>query len=146
VPCAGLLAPQGVARRGQAEGRLDDLLGYGGQLISSLPVADLLGPERLARLGELGAHVLRVADDDTADAVDVDGTYRDFWAAAGATTLLARPDHYLFGVAAGEDDVRALVEDFLTQIPRAGTAAQGTAGAEPVPASADRRPDEYRRR
>jgi hypothetical protein len=43
APYAGLMAPQGVARRGQTEGRLDDLIGYGGQLISSLPVADLLG-------------------------------------------------------------------------------------------------------
>lgn len=116
APCAGLLAPQGVVRRGRSEGRLDDLIGYGGQLISSLPVADLLGPQRLARLGELGVHVLRVADDDTADLVDVDRTYRNFWATAGATTLLARPDHYLFGVAADEDDVRALVDDFLTQV------------------------------
>ena len=121
APYAGVLAPQGVVRRGQRQGRLDDLIGYGGQLISSLPVADLLGPQRLARLGELGVHVLRVADDDTADAVDLDRTYRDFWATRGATTLLARPDHYLFGVAADEDDVRTLVEDFLAQIPRPGT-------------------------
>ncbi len=134
APHAGMLAPQGVARRGQSEGRLDDLVGYGGQLISSLPLAGLLGPERLARLGELGVHVLHVADDDTADAVDVDGTYRDFWANTGATTLLARPDHYLFGVAVGEDDIRALVDDLLAQIPRAGTAAEGAAGAEPIPA------------
>jgi hypothetical protein len=40
------------------------------------------------------------------------------------------------GVAADEDDVRALAEDFLSQVPRAQTAAQGTARAEAVPASA----------
>ncbi|MBC8732291.1 bifunctional 3-(3-hydroxy-phenyl)propionate/3-hydroxycinnamic acid hydroxylase [Paraburkholderia sp. UCT2] len=115
---AGQLAPQGLVRRGQGEGRLDDLTGYGGQLISSLPVAEVLGRERLNRLGELGVHVLRVADDDSAELVDLDGTYRNFWATTGATTLLARPDHYLFGVAADEDDVRALIDDFLAQIPR----------------------------
>jgi 3-(3-hydroxy-phenyl)propionate hydroxylase len=117
APDAGDLAPQGVVRRNGTQGRLDDLIGYGGQLISSLPVAGLLGPDRLSRLGELGIHVLRVRADDTADLVDVDGTYEDFWKATGATTLLARPDHYLFGVAAAEGEVRALVDDFLNQVP-----------------------------
>ena len=125
APHAGLLAPQGVVRRGGTEGRLDDLIGYGGQLISSLPVTGLLGPDRLSRLAELGIHVLRVGDDDdTADVADVDGTYRDFWKATGATTLLARPDHYLFGVAATEDEVIAQVDDFLNQVPPPATAAK----------------------
>lgn len=125
APHTGHLAPQGVVRRGGAQGRLDDLIGYGGQLISSLPVADLLGPDRLSRLDKLGIHVLRVSDDDTADAADVDGTYQDFWKATGATTLLARPDHYLFGIAAEQDEIRAMVDDFLHQVPSPVTTAAG---------------------
>ncbi|MFC5063332.1 hypothetical protein [Actinomycetospora atypica] len=94
----------------------------------------LLGPERLARLAELGVLVLRVVDDSTtddADAVDVDGTYREFWADTGSAALLARPDHYLHGVAADAADVADLVDDFLARLPRSAVAvpAGSVAGA-----------------
>ncbi|HEX4191045.1 MAG TPA: bifunctional 3-(3-hydroxy-phenyl)propionate/3-hydroxycinnamic acid hydroxylase [Marmoricola sp.] len=118
APQAGQLAPQGVVRRGEAEGRLDDLLGYGAQLISPLPLEESLGADRLTRLAELGVHVLRISDD-----ADLDGTYRGFWAATGAAALLARPDHYLFGVATDEGEISALVDEFLTQIPQAAIPA-----------------------
>ncbi len=134
APHAGQLAPQGVVRRSGSEGRLDDLIGYGGQLISSRPLTDLLGPERLARLAELGVHVLQVADDDTAELVDLDSTYREFWAETGATTLLARADGYLFGVADDETAVAALVDDFVTQIPRPRSTVRTATPAQPVPA------------
>jgi 3-(3-hydroxy-phenyl)propionate hydroxylase len=114
---AGHLAPQGVVRRGGVEGRLDDLIGYGGQLISSLSMEELLSPDQLSRLAELGVHVLQVSGDAAADTVDADGTYQEFWTATGATTLLARADHYLFGVAASRGEIRTLVEDFLNQVP-----------------------------
>lgn len=117
APRAGKLAPQGVVRRGGVEGRLDDVIGYGAQLISSLPIVNVLGAQRMDRLAELGVHVLRVDEDDAADLVDLDGTYRDFRTDTGMTTLLARPDHYLFGIADTEDAVRALVDDFLSQVP-----------------------------
>ncbi|WP_186382361.1 bifunctional 3-(3-hydroxy-phenyl)propionate/3-hydroxycinnamic acid hydroxylase [Amycolatopsis rhizosphaerae] len=118
APCAGQLAPQGVVRHGDIEERLDDLVGYGVQLISPLPLDELLGPDRLARLAELGAHVLRIED-----SADADDTYRDFWAATGATALLARPDHYLFGVATDAADLPVLVDEFLAQVPRAAVTA-----------------------
>jgi 3-(3-hydroxy-phenyl)propionate hydroxylase len=114
---AGHLAPQGVVRRNGAAGRLDDLIGYGGQLISSLPIEELLRPDQLSRLAELEVHVLRVGEDDVAGTVDLDGTYQEFWKSTGATTLLARADHYLFGLAASRAEVQALVSDFMEQIP-----------------------------
>jgi 3-(3-hydroxy-phenyl)propionate hydroxylase len=132
APQAGQLAPQGIVRRGGDEGRLDDLIGYGGQLISSQPVSSLLTQAQLGRLAQLGIHVLQVTDDDTADLAELDGTYRDFWATTGATTLLARPDTYLFGIAGDENDIRALVDDFLAQIPQPRPQANGAAPAEPV--------------
>ncbi|GAA3526071.1 bifunctional 3-(3-hydroxy-phenyl)propionate/3-hydroxycinnamic acid hydroxylase [Amycolatopsis ultiminotia] len=115
---AGELAPQGVVRLGDAEARLDDLVGYGAQLISPLPLEDLLGPDRLARLAQLAVQVVQIED-----RADADGTYRDFWADTGATALLARADHYLFGVAVDAADISALVDDFLAQVPRAAVPA-----------------------
>jgi 3-(3-hydroxy-phenyl)propionate hydroxylase len=117
APGAGRLAPQGIVQRGGDAGRLDDLIGYGGQLISTLSIVGLLGPNRVSRLGDLGVRVLRVGDDHMADFMDADGAYRDFWQSTGATTLLARADHYLFGIAAAQDEVLALVDDFLSQVP-----------------------------
>ncbi|GAA4701001.1 bifunctional 3-(3-hydroxy-phenyl)propionate/3-hydroxycinnamic acid hydroxylase [Pseudonocardia yuanmonensis] len=111
---AGEVAIQGVVRIGEREGLLDDLVGYGFQLISTLPLAEILGAERLARLAQLGVQVLHLGDGGV---VDVEGTYRDYLAEHGATTLLSRPDVYLFGLAAGADDSLALVDDLLAQTP-----------------------------
>ena len=113
------LAPQGLVRREGRDGLVDDLVGYGGQLITTIAVGELLGTERLARLRELGVHVLRVGNDGDhgADIIDLDGTYRAFWLETGVLALLARPDLYLFGVAASNAELRDLVDDFVTQIP-----------------------------
>lgn len=118
APMAGQLAPQGVVRRGDREGRLDDLVGYGGQLIGSSPLLELIGPDRAARLRELGVHVLAVdpGSEGQDGLVDLDETYADFWARTGAVALLARADHYLFGVAADADDVPMLVDDFCAAL------------------------------
>ncbi|MCV7203816.1 bifunctional 3-(3-hydroxy-phenyl)propionate/3-hydroxycinnamic acid hydroxylase [Mycolicibacterium peregrinum] len=129
TPHAGQLAPQGVVRCGGAEKRLDDVVGYGAQLISSLPLSDLLGTSRLARLDELGILVLHVTDDGATGLLDADGTYRDFWASTGATTLLARADHYLFGVATDETEILELVDDFLANIPEVSTRPHSMAGS-----------------
>lgn len=126
---AGQLAPQGIVRRAGFEGLLDDLVGYGPQLITTHPIEETLGAERLARLKELGVIALRVTDDDRTDVGDVDGTYRLLWAETGGTAMLARPDHYLFGVSAGAAGLIELVDDFLAQVPRPTPAARESAAA-----------------
>ena len=50
APGAGILGPQGRVRLGDREGLLDDLIGFGGQLICREPVADRLGAERKGNL------------------------------------------------------------------------------------------------
>lgn len=131
APHAGRLAPQGIVRINGEEGLIDDLVGYGPQLISRLPVTDILDGEQLARLKQLGTRIVHVSDDESGDAVDVDGTYRDFWDATGASTLLSRPDVYLFGVADSEREIGDLVDAFLRAVP-----PPAAAHAEPVPAMA----------
>lgn len=111
---AGEVAIQGVVRIGERQGLLDDLVGYGFHIVSTLPVEDLVGPERRARLAELGVRVVHLGEGRVED---VEGTYRDFLAEHCATTLLSRPDTYLFGLADGPDRSLALIDDLLAQIP-----------------------------
>lgn len=129
APYAGRLAPQGVVRRGTDEGLLDDLVGYGGQLVSHAPLADRLSSGQIDRLAELGVQILQIGGDGEAPIVDLDGSYREFWATAGAVAFLARADHHLFGVAGDESDIAALVADFLRQVPRAEPALVGVEAA-----------------
>lgn len=119
MPGAGQLAPQGVVQMGGRQGLLDDLVGFGGQLVSSVPVRGLLGPERMRRLTEIGVHVLHVAGSDARDAdlIECDASYRDAWTAFGAVALLARPDHYLYGFARDPQDLLAMVDQFIAAMP-----------------------------
>lgn len=119
---AGELAPQGLVRMAGSDGLLDNFVGYGPQLVTLHPVAETLGAQRLERLAELGVITLRVTDDPDSDLIDLDGTYRDFWTRTCATSLLARPDHYLFGLSTGADGLAELVDDFLGQLPQPAAA------------------------
>lgn len=129
APGAGALAPQGVVAQGGFEGLLDDFVGYGAQLVTTHPLVETLGAARLDRLAELGVIAMRITDDDTSEVVDVDGTYRDFRAEHGASSFLARADHYLFGISAGAEGLVELVDDFLAQIPRAAAEARDVVAA-----------------
>jgi 3-(3-hydroxy-phenyl)propionate hydroxylase len=115
---AGTLAPQGRTR---AEGRsvlVDDVVGYGFQLVATRPVADQLGPERLARLDALGVVRLAigVSDQGAAPITDEGGTYAGWFAEHDAAAFLARPDFYLFGLAGDARQTVALVDDLLEQL------------------------------
>jgi 2-polyprenyl-6-methoxyphenol hydroxylase-like FAD-dependent oxidoreductase len=116
---AGELSPQGQVVIDGRAGLLDDLVGFGFQLVTAQPVEEALGAERIARLDELGAR--RVVIDGSGlpgRATDVDGTYGDYFALHGSDTLLGRPDFYVFGLASGIDETVALVDDLLVQVPR----------------------------
>lgn len=117
APFAGTLAPQPRVLADSGEALLDDIVGYGFQLVSRVPLAESLGSSRLERLRALGVHVLVVDQAEEADLVPADEEYEGFWAASGAVAFLARPDHYLFGLAESVDDAVALVDDLLQAIP-----------------------------
>ena len=117
----GAVAPQGLVSSDGREGLLDDVVGGGFHLISTLELGVELGDERLARLEELGVRFVRIGGPD--GIVDADGTYADYFAAHGATTLLSRPDVYVFGLANGVADSIGLVDDLLAQLPQPVAAA-----------------------
>jgi 3-(3-hydroxy-phenyl)propionate hydroxylase len=116
VPPAGFLGPQGRVRLNGREDLLDDIAGFGFQLISSLPLDDILTGTQRARLAELGAKVV-VLGAGGGQAQDLDGTYARFLADHAATAVLSRPDFYLFGTASGAAATGALVDELLEQLP-----------------------------
>src|SRR5262249_22360986 len=96
-------------RRGHAEGRGDDLLGTGFQLISRQ--APELSAEQCALLTRIGCTIAVLDDPDDPDAVtDLDGVYHALLDEHGADAYITRPDWYVFGVAA-EAALPALVDE-----------------------------------
>jgi 3-(3-hydroxy-phenyl)propionate hydroxylase len=113
----GELAPQGRVATGGRAALLDDLTGYGFQLVlRDAAAARCWDAARHAeRLEALGVHVVTLGEPDGPE--DVDGTYAEFFSQAGAAAFVGRPDFYLFGVADDAEDVPALVDDLLAQLP-----------------------------
>ncbi|MFD5537360.1 bifunctional 3-(3-hydroxy-phenyl)propionate/3-hydroxycinnamic acid hydroxylase [Streptomyces sp. NPDC127079] len=137
APLAGSLSPQGRVRSGERATLLDDVVGFGFQLVSRIPVAELLTPAHTDLLEQLGVHVL-VLDPDHVE--DVDGTYGSFLDDHGLVAYLSRPDFYLFGTAATADDLPALIDALAgaltrTELPATSVPLPGAAftrGTVPV--------------
>ncbi|MFF4116224.1 bifunctional 3-(3-hydroxy-phenyl)propionate/3-hydroxycinnamic acid hydroxylase [Streptomyces sp. NPDC001714] len=129
APLAGSLSPQGRVRIGERSGLLDDLVGFGFQLVSRTPVAELLTPAHTALLERLRVHVVVLGPDDVED---VDGTYRSFLDENGLVAYLSRPDFYLFGTAARAEDLPALIDALAAALTRTELPAS-SATQPPVP-------------
>jgi 3-(3-hydroxy-phenyl)propionate hydroxylase len=105
----GVLAPQGIIRKGEQQGRGDDLLGHGFQLVSR--TAPALDDAQQRTLAQIGCSVAVIDDPSSDDAiVDVDGVYGAFLDANGVDAYIMRPDWYVFGAVSG-DNVGALVSE-----------------------------------
>jgi 3-(3-hydroxy-phenyl)propionate hydroxylase len=115
TPPVGSVAPQGRVRLGDREGLLDDLVGYGFQLVTDRPLDDVLTDTHRQRLADLGVIVVVLADGEE-QAVDLDGTYARFFAEHGATAFLARPDFAVFGIADGPEATVALLDELVEQL------------------------------
>ncbi|WP_431018821.1 bifunctional 3-(3-hydroxy-phenyl)propionate/3-hydroxycinnamic acid hydroxylase [Burkholderia cepacia] len=111
LPTTGAPAPQGRARRGAAEGRFDDVVGQGFQLVTRAHPARHLDDAQRAFLAQLGCHVAVLADDVCApDAVvDLDGEQHAFMHAHGIAAYIKRPDFIVFGSVSDLRDLGALV-------------------------------------
>ncbi len=112
---AGTLSPQGRVRIGDREGLLDDLVGFGFQLISSRPLDDVLSKEQQEALTALGAKVLVLGEGER-QVADVEGTYARFLTEHSATAFISRPDFYVFGTAESPQATAALVDELLGQL------------------------------
>lgn len=120
---AGAVAPQGTILVDGREVLLDDVVGYGFHLVSTLALTEALGSARIQRLDQLGVKRIQIGGE--AGFVDADNTYADYFARHGATTLLSRPDVYVFGIADGVAGSVALVDSLLAQLPQPATVPVG---------------------
>ncbi|MCI2809161.1 bifunctional 3-(3-hydroxy-phenyl)propionate/3-hydroxycinnamic acid hydroxylase MhpA [Eoetvoesiella caeni] len=110
----GELGPQGQVRHLGKEGRCDDVLGLGWQLISNFDVDELLSDGSRELLQLLETRVIRpipvVDEPNVADAVvDIDGTYFRYFSANNVSAILVRPDFYVFGGVQDKADIDALI-------------------------------------
>jgi 3-(3-hydroxy-phenyl)propionate hydroxylase len=107
--CAGQLFVQGRVRVGTREGRFDDVVGGGFQLVS--PRGDpgaRLDPDLAAWFASIGAGSAHVAPG--APIEDLTGRYARWFDQHGVAVALQRPDFAVFGAAESLDGASALVD------------------------------------
>ena len=117
-PLAGALGIQGVVVRAGREGRFDDVVGGGFQLIVAKgDPLDGLDSRTRALLDTLDATFASLAPDAPYGVEDRDGRLTAWLAEHGAQAVLVRPDFYVFGSADSAEDIPHLLDDFMTQLP-----------------------------
>ncbi|KXO99179.1 bifunctional 3-(3-hydroxy-phenyl)propionate/3-hydroxycinnamic acid hydroxylase [Tsukamurella pseudospumae] len=123
VDVAGTLAPQGVVRLADdRSGRFDDLHPWGFAVVSTRDATEILGPDRLTFLAELGGTVVTLEPGHPHSIVDEHGTYAAYFADTGADAFLVRPDFHLYG-AAGLADLPRLVDGLRVKLSAAPAVA-----------------------
>ena len=132
VALAGTLSPQGRVRISGQEGLLDDLVGFGFQLVSRIPVASRLTPAQRGLLQRLGVNVVIVGD-DPGEVQDLDGTYQDYLEQHRLTAYLSRPDFYIFGTASAPEEISALVDALALAVEPTAEPAGSHRGAGTAP-------------
>ncbi|MCG8915912.1 bifunctional 3-(3-hydroxy-phenyl)propionate/3-hydroxycinnamic acid hydroxylase [Actinokineospora sp. PR83] len=119
-PPAGAVLPQGrVDLRGRT-GLFDDVVGRGFLLLTTGDPLPALDEDRLSFLADLGGRVVRLLPrgqaPDGSSVVDLDDVYRPYLARFGATAVLVRPDHHVFGAVSSQDGIPALIDDLRSQV------------------------------
>jgi 3-(3-hydroxy-phenyl)propionate hydroxylase len=116
-PLAGTLSVQGVVERAGRQGRFDDIVGGGFQLIvaDGDPLGSLARSQRKL-LDTLDATVACLDPAAPHGVRDLDGRLTSWLAQHNVHAVLVRPDYYAFGAAASAEAVPELLEDLRTQL------------------------------
>ena len=119
-PLLGRVGPQGVVRREGKQGRFDDVLGWGFQLLGwECNPAGYLRADQLEFLRRIGGVVAGISDRQSEGfAYDVEGAYWRFFSEHGIRALLMRPDFVMFGVARSASELPELVDRLHEQLRR----------------------------
>jgi 2-polyprenyl-6-methoxyphenol hydroxylase-like FAD-dependent oxidoreductase len=100
----GTLAPQGRVERDGRRGRFDDVCGSGWILLTRTATeVNVAGPDA-AFFAAIGGRVVSIAETE-----DIEGTYQDFFKVNGLAAIIYRPDFRIFGTAAEDAEIPALV-------------------------------------
>jgi 3-(3-hydroxy-phenyl)propionate hydroxylase len=111
VALAGTIGPQGRVRLGGREGRLDDLVGWGFQLVCrNDAVRSNLDAARLEFLQTIGTTVITVEGNGADVVEDIDGVYHAYLSRHGVAFFLSRPDFVIFGASASAVELPAVVD------------------------------------
>lgn len=133
----GTLFPQPWVQTPQGHGRLDAVAGAGLRLVVEPTLAAELPPELVRQARALGLRLMAVSGSGEppagAPGIDVaveerDGVLAGWFARHGCRAALVRPDHYVFGTAAGAVELAVLIDEL-----RAGLAAGAAAFHQPRP-------------
>ncbi len=127
-PLAGTLSVQGRVAHADREGRVDDVIGCGFQLI----VADgdpreRLSAENRALIDALAMSIASLDPNAPEGVRDLDGRLTAWLSEHGAHAVVVRPDFYTFGSAGSSDELPALLDDLRSQLHL--TTTPTTAGA-----------------
>ena len=116
-PLAGTLSVQGVVEHAGREGRFDDVVGGGFQLIvaDGDPLGTLSRRDRKL-LDTLGATVASLDPAAPHGVRDLDGRLTAWLYEHNAHAVLVRPDFYVFGAAASAHAVPELLKGLRTQL------------------------------
>lgn len=116
-PLAGKLSVQGVVARAGREGRFDDVVGGGFQLIvaGGDPFEQLSGEQR-ALIETLEVSVASLDAEGPHGVRDSEGRLTTWLAEHDLHAVLVRPDFYVFGSAASTEELAALLDDLRTQL------------------------------
>ena len=111
---------QGRVRRGEREGRFDDLAGRGFMIIgrNGDPAAALSSVDR-DYWASLGGSVVRIGGAGAAEPdalIDADGQYTRLMDEYGCDVIVKRPDYYIFGACRSARELPALIADLREQL------------------------------
>ncbi|HSS61451.1 MAG TPA: bifunctional 3-(3-hydroxy-phenyl)propionate/3-hydroxycinnamic acid hydroxylase [Candidatus Limnocylindrales bacterium] len=116
-PLAGTLSVQGLVARAGREGRFDDVVGGGFQLIvaGGDPGEQLSAADR-ALIDTLDMTVASLQANAPCGVRDVDGRLTAWLQEHEVHAVLVRPDFYVFGSAPAAEDLPALLDDLRSQL------------------------------
>lgn len=115
-PVSGQLGPQGKIEVNGVQGRCDDIIGVGWQLICDFDAQETLSQESIAILTKLSVQVIQpavLADSsgktESGSVVDLECSYQDYFRKNDVRAVLVRPDFYIFGAVQGPMELDALI-------------------------------------
>jgi 3-(3-hydroxy-phenyl)propionate hydroxylase len=114
----GTIGPQGMVSSKGHEARLDDVVGWGFQVVvESEAVLAKLSPDQDALLTSTGAHVaIMDGGQGKRSFADVSGVYRDYFKQYGLTFFVMRPDFIIFGAGSTVEDLSRVIDSLGAQL------------------------------